>query len=103
MHFYRRLNEAWRGFSKSSFPAFDYHPLPLLGILLVSIAVFVALPGFLVTGLRNGHKLATSDRKHQIITRMIWCCISVETRASNPQSGNQTLKDLPHVAERPPG
>ncbi len=54
VRFYRGLKEAWRGFSKSSFPAFDYDLLPLLGLLLVNLAVFVAPLGFLLVGLRHG-------------------------------------------------
>ena len=54
VRFYRGLEEAWRGFSKSSFPAFDYELGPLLALLLVNLAVFVAPLGFLLVGLRNG-------------------------------------------------
>jgi len=53
VRFYRRLGEAWRGPSKSSFAAFDYDPLPLLGILLINAAVFIAPLGFLFVGLHN--------------------------------------------------
>lgn len=54
VRFYRGLREAWRGFSKSAFPAFDYELEPLLALLLVNIAVFLAPLGFLLVGLLHG-------------------------------------------------
>ena len=54
VRFYRGLKEAWRGFSKSSFPAFDYELGPLLALLLVNVMVFLAPFGFLLVGLWHG-------------------------------------------------
>ena len=54
VRFYRGLEETWRGFSKSSFPAFDYDLRPLLGLLSLNLAVFVAPLGFLAIGLWHG-------------------------------------------------
>jgi len=53
VRFYQGLKEAWRGFSKSAFPAFDYELEPLLALLLVNLIVFLAPCGFLLMGLRH--------------------------------------------------